>query len=185
MSTQKIMTALQVDQLESQIEALRRRLAESEATISKLTSERDVSLAARKIAISAASAGVMPGAIPDAVNRALNAGTWRHDDKGRVVLFGEDGFPAHDGAYDAMTVDSYVKSLRQEVPYLWPASEPAAVADKAADDKPAAADPENPWSKEYFNLTKQAAIWVRDPGRAEKLAAAAGVPVIPRISGQH
>jgi hypothetical protein len=183
MSTQKIMANLQIDQMESQIEALKRRLAESEATINKLTSERDVSLAARKLAISAASAGVMPGAIPDAVNRALNAGTWRQDDKGRLVLFAEDGFPAHDGAYDAMTVDSFVKSLRHEVPYLWPASESAA-ADKGADSKPAAADPENPWSKEYFNLTRQAAVWVRDPARAEKLAAAAGVPVIPRLAGQ-
>ncbi len=40
---------------------------------------------------------------------------------------------------------------------------------------------QNPWSKEHWNLTRQGQIFTQDRSRAEKLAKAAGKPVIPGV----
>jgi hypothetical protein len=176
------MTAtLQTDQNEAQVEALRRRLSEVEDERDKLKGERDKALAGQAIAIAAAAAGVLPSAIPDAVNRAQAAGEWKPSKGGRFVLQ-KDGFPDYNDRFEPISADVFLNSLKRDAPYFWPTAageDATAAAGPAAPEKPAAtaSNKRNPFTKEHWNLTKQCELYNADRALAERLSAEAGVPI--------
>jgi hypothetical protein len=171
----------EIEKLESQNITLQRRLDEAEAAVKRLTAERDKAIAGQHLAAEAAAAGARPSAIPDVVDRALRSGPWKLNSKGKPVRHAADGFPELDGKADPITPRSVVESFRSEVPDYFTNGEQtsAETPARSAPASKASADlngMENPWKN--FNLTKQAEIFVRDPSLAQRLADAAGVPLI-------
>jgi hypothetical protein len=170
-----------IEQLESQVATLQRRLDEAEASVKRVTAERDKAVAGQHLAAAAAAAGVAPAAIADVVDRALRSGQWKADSKGRLVRHREDGFADLDGQANPITPRSVIESFRSEAPFYWPdgAQAPAgASARPAASGKPSVdlSGMENPW--QTFNLTRQGEIYRDNPELAQRLADAVGVPVI-------
>lgn len=168
-----------IAELEYQIETLTRRNKELEASLKRETARADNEHAGKHIAVAAARSGVRPGAIEDAVFRALSAGQWRADKSGRITRYSADGFPELvDG--EIVTPQRAVDALREKADHLWP---DAPEANQGAPQQAPAASPgkpktaytgENPWMKgNSWNFTKQVAIKQTDPALAESLERAA------------
>jgi hypothetical protein len=157
-----------IEQLEAQIRALKDRLDEAH-------------VGQHLAAAAAAAAGVRPDAILDAVDRVLRSGRrWKLDDDGVFVRLREDGFPDLDEHANRVTPRRAVESIRGEASYYWSTdAQPAAdSAHPATGNLPAdLSGIENPWLK--FNLTRQAQTYEKDRELAQRLADAAGVPVLP------
>jgi cell division septum initiation protein DivIVA len=169
-----------IAELEYQIETLTRRNSELEASLKKETARADNEHAGRHIAVAAARAGVRPGAIEDAVLRAVSAGQWKADKSGRITRYSADGFlELVDG--EIVTPQRAVEALREKADHLWPDAPEAnqgapQQAPAAQQGKPKTAyTGDNPWikGKATWNFTKQVAIKQADPALAESLERAA------------
>jgi hypothetical protein len=172
--------------LEFQIEILTRRLEEAEARAKRAEARAEQNAMVPRLAQMAAAAGCLPSAIPDAVNRLMEAGTWKPGKNGAPVLHGEDGIPKLDATGDMVTLQRAVDSLKSEAAHLWPedgqAIQQAPGAPQRPSQKPGTSPAytgPNPWLKESRNLTLQSQIATENPALAEQLAKAAGRPVIP------
>lgn len=187
------------------IESLTRENDRLKASVKALEGELSQAQAGQRVAAIAAASGVMPKAIPDVVTRALLAGSWKVDkNTGQFYRVGADGLPDIAAMGGTVTLESIVASLRQDAPHLWPDGDgPVAEAPPQAtrpvrapqsspafdasgrlvprypDNSPAPADPENPWTKGAWNITKQSKTIEADPAKALKLASAAGKPILP------
>lgn len=180
---------IRIESLTRENEKLKADLKQAEARISQAE-------AGQRIASIAAASGVMPKAIPDVVTRALSAGTWKMDPNSRQFYrVGADGLPDIAAMGGTVTLESMVATLRQDAPHLWPEGEepqapaggpaqarrPSSMAERmvprSPNSGPVLDDPENPWSKSGWNVTRQAAIAGDDHAKALKLAMAAGKPI--------
>ena len=189
------------------IESLTRENDRLKASVKALEAELSQEKAGVRVAVIAAASGVMPKAIADVVTRAKLAGTWKTDkNTGQFYRVGADGLPDIAPMGGTVTLESVVASLRQDAPHLWPEGDgPVAEAPPQASPQASrpvrapqggrafdpngrmvprypdngAADPENPWTKGAWNITKQSKTIEADPAKALKLASAAGKPILP------
>lgn len=90
-----------------------------------------------------------------------------YDEKGEK-LFGADGQP--------LSTKDYMKKLVKEAEHLFEPSKGGGAGSNGGGGAGGVGGV-NPWSKEGFNLTKQAAMLREDPNAAKQMAAQAGVPL--------
>jgi hypothetical protein len=166
-------TTADIDRLESQVETLKTRLAQAEASVKTITRERDQAVAARYIASAARDAGVVPAAIEDVVQRALATGDWTKDRSGELVRHIE-GYPDIDHNGDKLTAGRFINSLREQASFYW--AQGAGQVGGGNGNSVPGVDPnaKNPWFKDTWDDMAQAAVYRANPAQAEAMAKAAG-----------
>ena len=118
-------------------------------------------LAVSQLTPELARAGIRPEAHDDALARISKA--YRFDsERGKLVPVGAD-VPGD--------VAEYLDQLKASAPHLFGVRAPTVIGGSARPEDPAV----NPFKKESFNLTKQGQIAKRDPARAKRMAAEAGI----------
>ncbi|UEM08231.1 hypothetical protein JL101_036430 (plasmid) [Skermanella rosea] len=182
-----------ITELETQNAALHQKVVEGERKAAKLEAENKQlkgenaqERAGRRLAEIASAAGVLPSAVPDAVARALEAGSWK-EMKGKLVRIGADGHPEIGPGGSDITPDRAMKSLKSSAPHLFADADADGTSSAASAARPSSSSassiPEkyrgnkNPWRS--GNMTQQAEVYRTSPALAQRLADEAGVPMIP------
>jgi|SRR3954454_9453085 hypothetical protein len=159
------MSEIRIAELESQIETLKRRNQDLETKILQAEASAERAIIESHLRTAAVEAGVVIGALPDVVSRAMRTGQWKLDSRGKL-LRQQDGQPDVDTKGDYVTPKAWLKSLKAESPYYF--ADPQEQAQKSQDEPP------NPWSAEHWNLTKQSRVAAISLDEARRMAKAAG-----------
>lgn len=149
MSTDEKQTPEQkIQGLESQVQILTARLDEAQTIVKTVDQEK----VCRAVAVAAAAAGVLPAAIEDVVNRAID-----EMKKGAEIA-----------------PDDFVKSLRprRDAAHFWPRGDDA---DATVGDAESGAAPARGWKA--MSVDEQTMLYRGDPDLARRLAAQAGTPI--------
>lgn len=110
----------------------------------------------------AEKANVIPSAIDDVLFRA--SGIFNIGDDGSIESRDKDGNLRKVGNKQ-LTPESFVDSLKESAPHLWPASEGAGASGGSGGGR----SKSNPWAKDTFNRTEQAKIMNSDPDLGAQL----------------
>lgn len=165
-----------VDELEAQVETLKRRCADLEMENAGLVRQHERDVLAQHIATSAHDAGIHSTAVPYVVERAVASGQWKLDSTGKLYRTTEDGTFDMDERGDYVSPLRWMKtSLRKDAPHLFVDAEAQAAA--AGNTTPSLDGIKNPWLASHWNMSEQGRIYVRDPDLAQRLAADAGSAV--------
>jgi hypothetical protein len=167
--------ALKAGEFEKILESRTRALkTDFDKRHSELAAERD-SLHARLsdiqinqgVIVAATKRGLRPTAIPDITARAKSSFKLVN---GVPRAFEPDGSTVRVSAKgDPMTIDDWIESQLSDAPHLF---EPNA-GSGATGSSSKTTDPDNPFRRETWNLTKQGELLRKDPTRARALQAAA------------
>jgi hypothetical protein len=106
---------------------------------------------------------VKPGVEEDLIARVLSMGEWKEDKSGRLVLHKGGLEVLSNGGYE-ITPEVAVRDLAPVAPHFYDLQENTNTGEGP-----------NPWAKEHWNMTKQGEIVLKDPAKAKRLAAVAGV----------
>jgi hypothetical protein len=158
-----------LEELESQNETLKRRLAEVELENAGLKRQHERDVLAQHITAVAHDAGIHGSAIPYVVERAVASGEWKLNSKDELYRV-ENGVPVVDHATgDYISPLRWMKqSLRKDAPHLFVDPE------QAAGSPGSTAGVRNPWLPQFWSMTEQGNLYRKDKAMAEKLAAEAG-----------
>jgi hypothetical protein len=136
--------------------ALETQLAEQQATLNALKTERRNALIRDAVTKAALAEKVIDTAVDDVVLLASTA-----------FDIGETGaITARD---TGLSIGDWLSDMKARRPHWWPASRGGGAAGSGAFDTGAG----NPWTKENFNLTRQGEIFTKNPEQAERMKAAA------------
>jgi len=155
---------------EGQIRALSEALNKREAELQTAIRENEQIIISRAITDASLAAGVVPGAIPDVLDRGARDGWVLNDKKQPImmrngeVVFGENGV-------DPLTPREWAsRTLRDSAPWFFNQA-----SGTGATGSNVAGGPVNPWTRENWNLTKQGEYMQKEGmAKAEAMARAAG-----------
>jgi hypothetical protein len=153
-----------ISELEHQLQTAHRRLDEMKLRVLQAEGAAERSTIESHLRAAALHAGIVDGAVDDVVARAVRAGEWKVDTKGKLIRM-RDGVADVDTHGQPITPKSYFRALKAEAPFYFAE---AATATKGGDGA------DNPWSAEAWNVTKQSRLCSINMDEARRLAAAAG-----------
>jgi hypothetical protein len=156
--------------LERQIEAKRKEVAEREAKIAELNTSIVNDRIEREVRDAAATAKITPSAVTDAVMRARSI--FEQTDDGRTVTRDVAGVTP------GLNPVEWLKDMQEKAPHWWPNSVGGGSQGGGGPGGRPYAGANNPWSKEGWNITKQGAV-VKTLGEAKaaEIAAQAGCKI--------
>lgn len=154
-----------VDTLQGKLDASERKLAATEQKLSDVTKRQNEALIGNEITRAAMAVGIIPDGIPDIIGGAIRDG-WTVNDRGEMELKDpKTGAVAFDVTPDTWAA-TQAKGRRR---YLFHSGQngqqPSGGGFGTA---------KNPWSKDTWNDTEQAKVYLADPAKAEAMAKAAG-----------
>ena len=152
-----------IAELESQVHALQKRADEFEIRAIQAEKALEREAITRHVREAALAEGVKPEALDDVTDRAIRAGQWKLASTGKLYRV-EDSVPVVDTAGDYVTPRAWLRSLKTEADFYFSDS----------DQGQQTAGAKNPWTKEYWNLSRQAEVYRESPDAAAKMAEAAG-----------
>jgi hypothetical protein len=153
-----------VSELEHQLQVAQRRCEELEIAARQAERAAEKATIESHIRAAAVEVGIIPDAIQDVVYKALEGGQWKTNSKGRLVHY-VDEQPVVDIHGDYMTPQVWLKGLRSTAAHFFSDGQVSPGAKEEV---------LNPWSREYWNLTKQGRIAAVSIDEARRLAEAVG-----------
>jgi hypothetical protein len=164
--------------LEAEIEGWKQRFKtqeekskEDQKVIAELKAEVDRKSAGQRLAIAALKAGVHLEALDDVVRRALDEG-WTMEKGEPVQLDPQTSKQVYGMTGSYLTAEEWIENkLKPKAPYYFGGGG-FGLASAQQDDGTHTGP--NPWKKETWDDTAQAAVYRESPEKAKRLAKAAG-----------
>jgi len=151
--------------LERQITKLQTELGESQTAVTDYKNRETERKIVDAVSTAARKLKVQDCAIEDAI--LTGRAHLQVDEDGNVVT--RDGAPVSAG----LSAEVWLTEMQTKRAHWWGES----TGGGAGGNKGGGAGPNNPWSKEHWNMTQQGAVYRENPQKAEQMAKAAGVTI--------